>query len=127
MMNAYRFTIVLALAALGAVPCMASEPADSQSIDELRREVAELRAVVAELTKRLEAFEYQALPRAEIKNPQLDEPPSPRSYVLPLAQLGPSPIDMRNNPPQVLSVPKQPLPHYLRFPEQVERAMMGDL
>jgi len=127
-MYANRFTIVLALASVGALPCIASEPIDPQSTDDLRREVAELRAVVAELTKRLEAFEYQAIPRAEIKNPQLAEPPSPApSYVLPLAQAPRFPVEVQYNTPKVLSIPKQPLPHYLRFPEQVERAMMGDL
>jgi hypothetical protein len=107
--------------------CPAQERVEPQSSDELRREVAELRAAVAELTKRLEAFEYQAIPRAEIKKPQLAEPSSTPSYVLPLAQPARFPVEVQHGPPQVLSVPKQPLPHYLRFPEQIERAMMGDL
>lgn len=105
----------------------AQEPAEPQSNDDLRREVAELRAAVAELTKRLEAFEYQAIPRAEIKTPHpIESPSSARSYVLPLAQPAHFPVEVQHSAPNVVYPPKQPLPHYLRFPEQIERAMMGD-
>jgi hypothetical protein len=106
--------------------CFGQEPADPQSTNELRREVTELRAAVAELTKRIEAFEYQAMPRAEIKDPQrLAEPSSAPSYVLPLAHAASFPVDMGNNEPSTMSAPKQTLPHYLRFSEGIERAMLG--
>src|SRR4051794_9542800 len=110
-------SVVLALGAFVALPCIAQQPIDPQSTNDLRREVAELRAAVAELTKRLEAFEYQAIPRAEIKNPQLAEPSSAPSYVLPLAQPAGFPVDVRYSVPNVVSPPQLPLPHYLRFAE----------
>ena len=128
MRSSLRITLCsfAALTLLTTGQSFAQEPAEPQSNDDLRREVAELRAAVAELTKRLEAFEYQAIPRAEIKTPQHDEPRSARSYVLPLAQPAHFPVEVQYSAPNVVSPPKQPLPHYLRFPEQIERAMMGD-
>ena len=118
-----QFVAILSLFVAGH--CLAQDPAEPQSNDDLRREVSELRTAVAELTKRLEAFEYQAIPRAEIKSPQLAEPPSSSpSYVLPLAQPESFPAAALYSP-KVITRPMPPLPTYLRFSEQIERAMMG--
>ena len=63
-------TLCLLAAAVGlaivvATPCRGQEPADSEKIAELRREVQELRGLVAELLKKMEAQEYERMPRIE--------------------------------------------------------------
>jgi len=127
-MNTIRVTVrgLILVGWLVCGQCSGQEPDESPSTEHLRREVAELRATVAELTKRLEAFEYQTIPRAEITNPPLTESsPAAQSYVLPLAQSDRFPVEVQYSMPKVATAPQRTVPHYLRFPEAVERAMLG--
>jgi len=48
-----------------AVLCIGQETRDSDSVHSLRSELAELRSVVNELAKKVEALERQNLPRLE--------------------------------------------------------------
>src|SRR4051794_1194329 len=107
--------------------CLGQEPTDSPSNADLRREVAELRATVAELAKRLDTMEYQRIPRAEIRSPQLAEPRfSEPSYTSPPVQPVRFPVEVHQLP-QTNAAPERGLPGYLLFPEAVERAMMRSL
>jgi len=61
------------LALLIAFPCRGQEPISGDkgdNIAELRREVLELRELVNELMKKLEAMEYGRIPRIEHSQPQ---------------------------------------------------------
>jgi len=62
------------LALLIAFPCCGQEPigggAEGENIAELRREVLELRGLVHELMKKMEAMEYGRIPRMEHSQPQ---------------------------------------------------------
>ena len=118
--------VVLAMGTFAAGRCSAQEPAADPTHDELRREVAELRSAVAELTRRLETLEYQKMPRAEIRTPELVEPRvATPSYVWPTVQPAGFPIDLRNRPTALPSFRQKTVPAYLQFPEEVERAMLG--
>jgi hypothetical protein len=116
---------LLVISSFVAARCVGQEPNEAQSNDDLRREVAELRAMVAELTKRLETLEYQEIPRAEIRSPQLTEPRNVLpNYVWPTGQPVRFPVEVHQMP-KTITAPKRTLPPYLRFTEEVERAMMG--
>ena len=65
------------LALLIAFPCCGQEPIvgdDGDNIAELRREVLELRGLVHELLKKMEAMEYGRIPRMEHSQPQVYRP-----------------------------------------------------
>lgn len=89
------FTALLVALAV-AVPGVAQEPADCESVEELRREVRELRKLVEELTRRIDAMEYQRLPRAA------DARPAPAA-------------------PRVVPDWSEPANSKLRFPFNIER------
>ena len=99
---------------------------EARIFDDLRREVAELRATIAELSKRLETLEYQKMPRAELPIPQLAEPRNPvPSYVWPTVQPARFPVEVHQMPKTTSAPTKRSVPAYLRFSEEIERAMMG--
>lgn len=126
-MPAHRHALLIGAFALASLlkPCLGQEPTDSPTNEDLRREVAELRATVAELAKRLETMEYQRMPRAEIRSPLLPEPRMAEpSYMPPPVQLARFPVEVHQLPKTIPS-PKRTLPPYLLFPEEVERAMLG--
>jgi hypothetical protein len=86
--------LAIAVILVGLADACGAEPAeDPASLDELRREVAELRQTVIDLRERIKQLEYERLPymRAETVAPA---PPEPAR------------------------------PGYLRFPIEVERAMV---
>lgn len=132
-MRACRHTIQVAALVFGswiASQCLAQEPTDPQSTADLRREVTELRATVAELTKRLEAMEYQKIPQAGMPNPELASPklaelsdaaPGSMRYT---GQPAAFPVDVFQLP-HTNPAPRRHLPPYLLFPEAIERAMMS--
>jgi hypothetical protein len=127
-MNSIR-TAVAAWIVIGFVACgqgFCQEAAESPSNDDLRREVAELRATIAELSKRLETLEYQKMPRAELPIPQLAEPRNPvPSYIWPTVQPARFPVEVHQMPKTTSAPTKRSVPAYLRFSEEIERAMMG--
>src|SRR6478735_9242360 len=126
-MPAHRHALLIGTITLASLlnPCLGQEPTDSPSNEDLRREVAELRATVAELAKRLETMEYQRLPRAEIRSPLLPEPRMAEpSFMSPPVQLVRFPVEVHQLP-KTLTSRKRPLPPYLLFPEEIERAMLG--
>jgi hypothetical protein len=92
-MKASSFVFAAILLAFGTSYCHAQEPTDSEAIAELRQEVSELRKLVAELTAKTEAMEYQWLPRA---------------------------ADAKANP-QARPRLAPDVPPYLRFPIDIER------
>jgi hypothetical protein len=53
----------LVLAAAVVFQCIGQDSGDKATVTELRREVHELRTLVTALTKKVEAMEYQNLPR----------------------------------------------------------------
>lgn len=126
-MPAHRPTILISTIAIASLfnQCLAQDPTDTVSNEDLRREVAELRATVTELAKRLETMEYQRMPRAEIRSPLLPEPRlAEPSFLSPPVQLARFPVEVHQLPKTIPS-PKKTLPTYLLFPEEIERAMLG--
>jgi len=102
-MQVCRQAMIFGLVVAGYVianPCSAQEPAGAPPTEELQREVADLRKAVAELTKRLEAMEYQQMPRMGAITPRLAAP-------------------------RFLSPILAPPPPYLRFSVDIERAMLA--
>src|SRR5437868_60212 len=101
-MRANRCAILIGLITLGSLiadTCLGQEPTDSSSNEELRREVAELRATVADLAKRLETMEYQRMPRAEIRSPLLPERRMAEpSFMSPPVQLARFPVEVHQLP-----------------------------
>jgi hypothetical protein len=75
MIRSITIICVLSIFSTAAIPCLAQEPAPGESIDNLRREIAELRKQVAELAKRVEELEYQRLPGIRNTQPPAERPP----------------------------------------------------
>jgi hypothetical protein len=85
------------VAVLTAFPCRGQELIEQDDTAELRREVTELRSIVNELMKKIDAMEYGRMPRIETTQPQ---PPNLNRHTI---------------------VPSQPGTSKLRFPIDIER------
>jgi hypothetical protein len=127
-MNRYHRLLAFSLISISAFitgQCLAQEPTDTASTADLRRELAELRATVAELTQRLDAMEYQHIPRADFVAPEFAEPRQIEpSFTAPPLQPVRFPVEVHQLP-RTISAAKRGLPSYLLFPGAIERAMMN--
>ena len=82
-----------------AQPCAAEEPSERELIEDLSREIKELRQTVAELSRRLEGQEFGQLPRLETFKSQ----------------------------PVVRLRPEEEVPKNFRFPINIERGMAAPM
>jgi hypothetical protein len=129
-MPAFRLTVVIGLGVLSlalSVRCWAQEPSDGETIEDLRREVAELRSAVRDLNRQLAEVEYQQIPKV-VESPKQPAAEPHRSVIDlydPQRDAGyhqlPRIVDARNRPRHAPRLESAPLPKNLRFPINIER------